>query len=663
MFRKILIANRGEIAGRIIRTLKKMDIRSVTIYDEREKNAPYVNMSDESFSLGTGSLSQTFLNGRLLIEIAQKARCEAIHPGYGFLSENAEFARACSKAGIVFIGPDPTSIATMGNKLQALDISRNTGIPVIPGFSGSVDEILEQVTDDDFPFLVKASAGGGGKGMRIAHSKKELPSILKNTSTEAQKYFGDGKVYIEKYFPSPRHIEVQILGDKSGNIVHLFERECTLQRRYQKIIEEAPSITLDVAMREKLTGDAVNLAKAVNYVNAGTVEFLVDAAGNHYFIEMNTRIQVEHAVTEMITGIDLVEEQISIAAGKQLSVSQDQIKITGHAIEARVYAEDPRQDFRPSPGLVQLFNYPDHDYLRFDSDLNSSREILPEYDPMIAKMVIWGNDRNTTIDRLADAIGKTTIHGVRNNLVFLQNILNESDYRDNRISTQYVEKNSLRLSALSELNNEDTEILIIAGICCTLDHVPGISDRQLPLPIQYVGRWRINNTLSVFLNDKEFTVQLLDSTRSSLCLRLSDSEIKLESYSTDSNCIRFVHRNLEQKIWYSWKENSATLLLSTGTIYHSFVRKDFLHPAEVAENIRHIGEKNTKSNIAAPMNGKVIKINCAENASISKGDILLIIESMKMENEIRIPFSARVKKVSVREGDLIHEGQLLVEFV
>jgi acetyl/propionyl-CoA carboxylase alpha subunit len=511
MFSKVLVANRGEIAVRIIKTLRRLNIPSVVVYTETERDAHYIKLADEAYSLGSGDLTDTYLNIPKLIQLAILSNSAAIHPGYGFLSENQKFAEACAESGIQFIGPKPLTISTMGNKLRAVALAKKAGLPVIPHLHGSEDRIINEVSDDFFPCLIKATSGGGGKAMHIAHTKAELAELLTKSAREAEKYFANNEVYVEKYFSSPRHIEVQILGDRQGNVAHLFERECTIQRRYQKVIEEAPSASVDLVMREKLVHDALLLAKETNYEGVGTVEFLVDSKGDHYFLEMNTRIQVEHAVTEMVTGVDLVEEQLRIASGMSISVQTMEAKINGHAIEARIYAEDPTHEFRPSTGRINLVSFPNQKNIRIDSDLENGSEIYPFFDPMIAKVTSWGSSREDSIGILTSTLKNVIVQGIRTNIGFLINLLENNLFRKNEISTQFITENLSELIREIDSNPETEFTILSAGLYLSLFQLK-TSETQAIFDF-LPSNWRIHHSHNVRLGTKSFRVYIQEQSR------------------------------------------------------------------------------------------------------------------------------------------------------
>lgn len=447
MFSKILIANRGEIALRVIRACKDMGIRTVAVYSEADRNSLHVEFADEAVCIGKPQSKESYLNISAIISAAEVTDVEAIHPGYGFLSENTEFAGICDSCKITFIGPPSKAISKMGDKAVARDTMKGAGVPVVPGSDGLIkdaDEAVKVVEKMGYPVMIKASAGGGGKGMRIAHNKESLVSGFHAARSEAVAAFGSDEIYIEKYIDEARHIEVQVLADKFGNTVHARERECSIQRRHQKLIEEAPSPAIDERLREKMGKIAVKAAKAVNYFSAGTVEFILDKEGNFYFMEMNTRIQVEHPITEMITGIDLLKEQICIAAGQKLTYQQRDIKCRGHSIECRINAEDPDNNFMPSPGKVTFYYSPGGPGVRVDSHLYNGYSIPPYYDSLIAKLIVHAEDRKSAIVRMKSALGEYIIEGIKTTIPFHLKVLNHGDFQRGEYSTKFIEKRLMK---------------------------------------------------------------------------------------------------------------------------------------------------------------------------------------------------------------------------
>jgi acetyl-CoA carboxylase biotin carboxylase subunit len=454
LIKKILIANRGEIAVRIIRACRELGIKSAAVYSEADKTSLHTRLADESFFIGPAPSSESYLNKEKIIRIAKESGSDAIHPGYGFFSENAEFIKMVEDARLIFIGPSSVSVGKMGSKTAARQLMSQNNVPIVPGTTEAITSVEEGITRAEeitFPVLLKASAGGGGKGMRRINSPDEFQSAFDSTRREALKAFGDDSIYIEKFIENPRHIEVQIIADKHGNYAHLFERECSIQRRHQKIIEEAPSSFVDPETRKKITTAAVNAAKACNYYNAGTIEFLMDRKKSFYFLEMNTRLQVEHPVTELITGIDLVKEQISIADGKRLSFKQEDLKIIGHAMESRIYAEDPDNNFLPSTGKLNEYLSPSGPGVRVDEGFGRGSEISIYYDPLIAKLVCWANDRGSAIERMKRALSEYKIFGVVSNISFLKEIFGHTKFINGEFDINFLEKDF----NLSTVQNKD----------------------------------------------------------------------------------------------------------------------------------------------------------------------------------------------------------------
>jgi len=439
--KKILIANRGEIAIRVMKTARKMGIQTVAVYSEADRDAPHVRFADQAVCIGEAPSSKSYLRGDHIVEVAKSLDVDGIHPGYGFLSENAAFAKTVTENGLIFIGPGPEAIHTMGDKLAAKEAVKAYDIPMVPGTDHAVsdmDEVLEVAREIGFPILIKAAAGGGGKGMRIVESEKELKSQVERAMSEAASAFGDGSVFIEKYISSPRHIEIQVMADTHGNILHFFERECSIQRRHQKVVEEAPSAVLTPELRDRMGRAAVDVARSCGYVGAGTVEFLLDDKHNFYFLEMNTRLQVEHPVTELITGQDLVSLQIRVARGEVLPLKQEDLKIHGHAIELRVYAEDPRNDFLPSVGKLERYRLPEGEGIRVDNGFEEGMQVPIYYDPMLSKLITYGADRMEAIQLMLEAIARYQVEGVQTTLPFGAFVCRHQAFRSGNFNTHFV---------------------------------------------------------------------------------------------------------------------------------------------------------------------------------------------------------------------------------
>jgi acetyl-CoA carboxylase, biotin carboxylase subunit len=466
MIKKVLIANRGEIAIRVMRTCREMDIKTVAVYSDADRRSMHVRYADEAYYIGLSPSSESYLNIEKIIQAAKKSKADAIHPGYGFLSENADFSARCTKEGIIFIGPSPHSINMMGDKITSRQTMIKAGVPVVPGTVEPIvdeKEAIKTIKKIGLPVMIKASAGGGGKGMRLVHKEDEIQSGIRSARSEAKAAFGNDAVYIEKYISSPHHIEFQVLADNHGNVIHLFERECSVQRRHQKVIEETPSPLMTPEVREKMGSDAVAATKAADYSGAGTIEFIVDDNLNYYFLEMNTRLQVEHPITERVVGIDLVREQINIANGLPLSVKQDDLFQNGHAIECRIYAEDPDNNFLPSPGLIKHITEPLGLGVRHDGYVYEGYEIPIYYDPLISKLIVWGKTRDQAIARMRRSLFNYKITGIKTTIKFLERIMYAPDFVNGNYNTHFIEKNKAFLEEKDQCKGDCKAMAIIAA--------------------------------------------------------------------------------------------------------------------------------------------------------------------------------------------------------
>lgn len=498
--KKILVANRGEIAIRIMRTCRELGIGTVAIFSEADRTSQHVRYAHEAYYVGKAPSPESYLNIDKIIEIAKKSGADAIHPGYGFLSENAGFARRCNEEGIIFIGPSPEVIAGMGDKIEAREAMTKAGIPVVPGTEGSINneqEALDAIKIIGLPVMIKASAGGGGKGMRLVYEEKNVVSAVRAARSEAKSSFGDDSVYIEKYISSPHHIEFQILADQHGNAIHLFERECSVQRRHQKMIEETPSPLMTKELRGRMGNAAVEATKAVNYTGAGTIEFLVDEDLNYYFLEMNTRLQVEHPITERVTGIDLVKEQIKIAEGHVLEIKQEELRQEGHSIECRIYAEDPDNNFMPSPGKIHKISEPLGLGVRTDGYVYEGYEIPIFYDPLISKLIVWGKTRDEAIRRMRRALYEYKITGVKTSIKFLERIMNNTSFIKGKYNTHFINNNQKEL--MKENSKEECEdMVVIAAFIDYMDKVSRIEDNQKEFAPPAENRWKKNPYINHF---------------------------------------------------------------------------------------------------------------------------------------------------------------------
>jgi acetyl-CoA carboxylase biotin carboxylase subunit len=658
LFQKILIANRGEIAIRIASTARKLGIATAAIYSEHDKHALHTKATDEAWDLGPGDLASTYLNIPLIIKIAHTAGCDAIHPGYGFLSENPAFAQACKDAGIQFIGPSASVILAMGNKIAARDLAKKAGLPVGEGITGSPEELLEQAHNLPYPVLIKAAAGGGGKGMRIVRKSDELKDLLETTSREAASYFGDGSVYIERFVEEPRHIEVQILGDNYGNVVHFYERECSIQRRYQKIIEESPSPTLNHEVRESICKAAVDLAASIGYSGAGTIEFLVDKDLNFFFLEMNTRIQVEHPVTELVTKVDLVEEQILIAAGHELRFKQAQITQYGHAIECRIYAEDPENNFMPSPGTMLLFQAPSGRDIRLDTAYNEAGIVSSAYDPMISKLITWGHERSLAIARMAAALNQFAILGIKTNVPYLTAIMRHEAYLQNQLSTKFCDHYTQDLNQWMRIGREKTGQLV-PTMAYLFHSLTTNASKTNPNTWEQIGYWRNFGQITVQIDGKQ---QLIES------LKLQGEQLAFEMEGVQYACTLL--EKTENRVVFSTNGHSYsclahndgkghTLMIMNG-ITHDCWRSDLLTTPDVF-SIDNSKSSASSGNITSPMPGKVIKVNVIEGQAVEKGSVLLVVESMKMENNILAPLAGKVVGISIKPGMMTDTETILMK--
>jgi 3-methylcrotonyl-CoA carboxylase alpha subunit len=649
---KVLVANRGEIAVRIFDTLHQMGICSVAVYAEADAESLHSRSATERHLLKGKTLAETYLNALQLIDIAKSCGVDAIHPGYGFLSENPDFAQSVVDAGLIFIGPSAEAIRKMGNKKQARAIAKELGIPVAEGAEGTKEQLIEKAKEIDYPLMIKAAAGGGGKGMRIVHSEDQLSELLEATQREAQNYFGNPEVYIEKYLPNPRHIEIQVLGDKHGQVVTLFERECSIQRRHQKIIEEAPASNLAQPLRDEMQNAARMLAHNIQYESAGTVEFLVKGE-SFYFLEMNTRIQVEHPVTELVTGIDLVKEQIKIASGRPLGFSQKDININGHAIEARVYAEDPDNDFIPSPGDILLHQKPEGNRLRIDSSLDGPGTVSSLYDPMISKVIFHASTRETARKKLIQHLKDYVILGVKTNLAYLTELLSSKAFIEGTFYTRLIDDAP---ELFGKERNKPIANKLLLAMAYMFIHKSGIIKANHIW--QSIGPWRLMPSASLLIDEEKIEQDYIYHTPSELTIK----------------------NGIEQKTFRLLSHTDHKLIIEVDgtrhTIHYLAINGEVIFQHEAlatrVKPLRYLGQDilgDINSNpelegetiIRAPMLGTVVKVAVNEGDLVNKGDTLIILESMKMENKIAATARAFVKKVEVTVGDVVPNDSPLVQ--
>jgi 3-methylcrotonyl-CoA carboxylase alpha subunit len=669
MFHKILIANRGEIACRIIKTAKKMGILTVAVYSDADKNALHVEMADEAVHIGASPSRDSYLLLNKVIDAAIKTGAQAIHPGYGFLSENAEFCRLCDEQNITFIGPPVNAIEAMGSKSAAKNIMQAANVPLVPGYHGDdqSEAILKKSADEmGYPVLLKATAGGGGKGMRQVWSSTEFSDGLSAAKREAMSSFGDETMLVEKYLIQPRHVEIQVFCDNHGNAVYLFERDCSVQRRHQKVIEEAPAFSMSQSLRAQMGESAIKSAKAIGYQGAGTVEFLLDADGSFYFMEMNTRLQVEHPVTEMITGQDLVEWQLRVAYGENLPKTQSQLQLKGHAFEARIYAEDADNDFLPATGTLHLLKTPEtSDFVRIDTGVRQGDEVSVYYDPMIAKLIVWDENREKALKRLAQALTEYQINGVTTNIDFLYKIATSTPFKDADIDTSFIEKNHDLI--FNQPNNANVNIendLSIAALYIVLSnniHNKKVANKSNHphSPWTHSNAWRMNasNTHKVTLSyEQEYTVELeqISSNENHFIVRISSDShdgttLNCEASLTDDKMVVLLngHRTC---VTVSQINNQIKLYKESGMVNITHVQAD-LGSTEDNESI---------GGLCAPMNGTMVSVLVSANEEVIKDQPLMIMEAMKMEHTIKAPFSGTVNEIFFATGDMVDGGSALL---
>jgi len=656
---KILIANRGEIALRIILSAKKLAIQTVAIYAESEKESEFVQLADEAISLGNGELSSTYLNIEKIVQIAISTGSQAIHPGYGFHSENPAFAKACEENNLVFIGPSSEVLRLMSSKPDAKLLAESLNIPIVKShrinlLSKDSDQIALK-----YPVLIKASFGGGGKGMDLVQNYQELLDRIDKSSRIAFNYFGNGELFAEQYIQNARHVEVQILGDNFNNIIHLYERECSIQRNHQKIIEEAPAIFLTPGLRNEILNAAVKIGKAVNYSGAGTVEFLIDETGNFYFMEMNPRIQVEHAVTEEVTGIDIVSEQLRIASGFPLSVYQEEVKLTGHAIELRIYAEDPVQNFIPSSTALVSINLPNEKNLRIESDIHNSQSTKNQFDPLLLKLIAKGNNRENTILFLRNSIKNLNILGPETNTGYLEAILAHPDYQQNDLSVEFCRNNHNTL--IDRYINKLDSKKIIYLIALALGKVYLKTDfKNSNDPWNYPGYWRLAPaTLRVTVDGETYRVtpDLKDKTKPAFLLNGARTEFKI-GYRAENNTDLII--NDQTGRFSAIFESQNNLKVCFKNIRHNILFPGLLTSYPEVQADLEFNPNSENGEIQSPLHGKILEINIKENQIIKKGDLLMVIEAMKSENRILSPKDAKVKKIAVDVGAQVTDRMPLI---
>lgn len=653
-FHTLLIANRGEIACRVIRTARAMGLRTVAVYSEADRGAMHVELADEAVLLGPPRARDSYLNIARVIEAAHQTGAEAIHPGYGFLSESAEFAQACLDAGRVFVGPTAAMIRAMGSKSGSKLLMEEAGVPLVPGYHGEAQDeatLAKEARKIGFPVLVKASAGGGGRGMRIVRSDAELGSALLSAKREAKAAFGDDRMLIEKFVENPRHIEVQIIGDSHGNLLSLFERECTLQRRHQKVIEEAPSPTLDAAQREAVCAAARKAAAAVNYVGAGTIEFVSDGK-DVFFIEMNTRLQVEHPVTELITGVDLVEWQLRVAFGEALPLRQDQVRLNGHAIEARVYAENPDRNFMPSVGQIRAWRLPEQTGgLRIDAGYRAGDAVSPYYDAMLAKMIAWAPTREAAIERLSRGLSEADIRGIITNIPFLSALVAHPKVAANAIDTGFIER---ELTALTARAAPAGDLELCVAVAAILGEEAKAAHSEAHSPWQTFGWMPVGRRQRVFSfrqgqgGVREVTLGYGNGPST---LLVGEREFAFETSAGNDSGFDLTLDGVRTRVFSIVDGHELYLRTRNGRF-----ELHWIDPFG-GEMDEQVGEDK----IVAPLPGTVVALLAEEGATLEKGAPILTLEVMKMEQTLRAPFAGVLKAIRCKVGDIVQEGAELAE--
>lgn len=648
MFSKILIANRGEIACRIINTAKRMGVKTVAVYSDADANALHVKMADEAIHIGPSPASDSYLKMDVIVDAAKNCGAQAIHPGYGFLSENPEFAEKIANAGMVFIGPSANSIRKMGLKDEAKRLMEAANVPVVPGYHGDNQEVeflAKEAKKIGYPVLIKARAGGGGKGIRMAENADEFAQALSSAQSEGSKSFGDGHVLIEKYIINPRHIEVQVFGDTHGNVVHLFERDCSMQRRHQKVIEEAPAPDMPQDVRDAMTQAAVTAAKQIDYFNAGTIEFIVDGSGalradGFWFMEMNTRLQVEHPVTEAITGQDLVEWQLQVAYGEKLPLAQNEIAINGHAFESRIYAEEPSEDFKPSPGKLIALEFPAE--ARIDTGVESGSEITPYYDPMIAKITTHGATRAEALEAMSESLVDTFCAGTATNIGFLTRLTTNPAFVEGNVDTGLIERN---MDGLGNLPQPTLFDLFAAAI---IGYRIDITNSKLGWSL-----WQ-NPSLDFEL---EYATQLISfkvevETNDTFTLIYDDKHEVFSNVEIDENSMYVIIKGETHIVEYL--ENGSSIFVKSDADVYRFEKLD---PLDVAAS-----SAGSSDQLIAPMTGTVTSVNVKVGDKVSMDDPLLVLEAMKLENVLKAPRDGIIAEMNCAQSDAVSEGSILITF-
>ncbi|MCF9123176.1 acetyl/propionyl/methylcrotonyl-CoA carboxylase subunit alpha [Vibrio parahaemolyticus] len=667
MFKRILIANRGEIACRIIKTAKSMAIETVAVYSEADHSSLHVKQADFAEFIGPAPASESYLDIDAIIGAAKKWQADAIHPGYGFLSENPKLAKACSENGIVFIGPSTSAIEAMGSKSQAKAIMSEANVPLVPGYHGtdnSVEHLLTEAEKIGYPVMLKATQGGGGKGMRVVNSAAELPLAIDGAQREALSSFGDKQLLVEKCILHPRHVEVQVFADQHGNCVYLSDRDCSIQRRHQKVVEEAPAAGLSDELRKQMGEAAVQAAQAIDYVGAGTVEFLLDSRGQFYFMEMNTRLQVEHPVTELITGVDLVEWQFKVAAGEHLPISQYEITHNGHSIELRIYAEDADNDFMPSTGRIDYLHEPVSDnnvrlaHVRVDSGVTQGDTISEYYDPMISKLIVWGQTRDIALKQLKQALTQYHVRGVTTNIGYLHSIISQPAFADIELDTGFLVTHQQGIS--EQQNVSDSIWLTLAAVARWNDLISKSDSSTLPDPTTQGFRLSVNNVYRFNFTDANANhqVRLQQSSQETGALHLNHITVRcgeeLHQVTLLEKDNQFIVNIDDVRYAFNALNNEQKT-----TLFYLGQQRTFAHQP----NFESVNNKDDELSPTAPLNGVISAVMVNKGDKVAAGDPLLVLEAMKMEYTITAPVAATVDEVFYQHGDQVQHGSILLHLI
>jgi propionyl-CoA carboxylase alpha chain len=661
---KLLIANRGEIACRIIKSCRKLGIKTVAVYSDADTNSLFVQMADEAVHIGNSPSSQSYLDVKKILAAIKKSGATMVHPGYGFLSENSNFANELKKNDIIFVGPSVVSIEMMGDKIESKKIAISAKVSTVPGHMGVIKnakEALKIAKNIGFPVMIKASAGGGGKGMRIVEKEGDVAEGFLSASNEARNSFSDDRIFIEKFIENPRHIEIQVIADKYGNVVCLGERECSIQRNNQKVIEEAPSPFVDEKTRQKMYKQTKELVKAVDYYSAGTVEYIMDKNKNFYFLEMNTRLQVEHPVTELVTGVDIVELMIKIALDEKLPFKQEDIKLNGWAIESRVYAEDPSRGFLPSSGRINLYIEPEKNKnVRVDSGVYEGGEVSMFYDAMIAKLCTWGKDRDEAIKYMKSALGSYAIGGVSHNISFLETIMRSDRFVKGNLSTSFIKEEFPAGFLGNEIDSNSSEVFIASAVYM---HVKNLDKNyQINGQLNHYQK-QISDRFVVLIDDKSYLVDITEKSENQFTLLCNKKEIIIKtSWNSNSKLFRASVNNHE--VGVKIRENSLTgsyLLQYSGS--DAYVSVYLPRVVELSKFMPKIQKNPKPQQLNSPITGKIIRFRVVEGEEVKAGQELVIIEAMKMENIIRTDHNIKIKSIKFKEGETVGIGQLIMDFV